>query len=248
MLFDRVVKYKLYDSMRIITVGRKTLMTINHNHHICIACGSDLNEGFSLCQSCGSYQSSWRNELRYWATVTGVFSIIAATIGFSISAWPDIRKALFWRNSLEILQFYESGGLSEISVFNTGDGPVWISELTYQAGGAFEQTIPIAKTVQAGKVLNEAPKNMNGGKGVCMSPVEVKKNNTADRIDHATMDEGSSVEYVTKRDPTFTKEGYYIPGKLNVRYRSLITNDWYTVNSDLFATVYVHYNCQTGAP
>jgi hypothetical protein len=224
-----------------VAAGREALMTTDKN--TCIACGSDLNEGVSICTTCGSYQSSWRNELRYWAAVAGVFSIVAATIGFSISAWPDIRKSLFWRDSLEVLQFHNSEGRSEISVFNTGDGPVWILELTYQAGDAFKQTMSVAKVVQADEVLDEVLFADETGEAVCSFPITVARDNTANEINGSITDEDTSVEYRTNPDPDLVEDGYGIPGMVNVRYLSLTTNDWYTATSDLTAIVSEHYDC-----
>jgi hypothetical protein len=40
----------------------------------CIACREPILPDATLCIYCKSDQSPWRNELRYWAAVAGIFS------------------------------------------------------------------------------------------------------------------------------------------------------------------------------
>jgi hypothetical protein len=209
----------------------------------CIACGGELNSGASLCQSCGSSQSFWRNELRYWAAVAGVFSIIAATIGYSINAGPEIRKTLFWNDNIEILRFSESDNETALSIVNTGDGPVWIEKLTYQAGGSFKQFIDVAKTIQVDDILSENLDPEKLGKAGCLSAFTVDKEHIADALDRAMGKGPSFVEFTTNPDPDLIEEGFGIPGTVTVRYLSLKTNDFHTAEKDLFAILFQYEDC-----
>ena len=216
-------------------------MTTNQKN--CIACGGEMNSGASLCQSCGSSQSFWRNELRYWAAVAGVFSIVAATIGYSINAGPEIRKTLFWNDSINILRFSESDNETALAIVNTGDGPVWIDKLSYQAGGSLETFMDVAKTIEVNGVLNENLEPGKLGKAGCLSAFTVDKNKVADKINRATDEESSFVQFTTNPDPDLIEEGLGIPGTVTVYYLSLKTNDFHTVEKDLFAIFFEYHDC-----
>ena len=234
---------KLFAWISIAVINRRNApMTTNQKN--CIACGGELKSGASLCQSCGSSQSFWRNELRYWAAVAGVFSIVAATIGYSINAGPEIRKTLFWNDSIKILRFSESEDETALSVVNTGDGPVWIEKLTYQAGGSFKQNIDVARTIEVNGVLNENLEPGKLGQAGCYSPFAVDKDHFAGRINKATKDDSSFVHFTTNPNSELIEEGYGIPGTVTVQYLSLKTNDFHTAKKDLFAILNEYYDCE----
>jgi hypothetical protein len=51
----------------------------------CIACQESILLNATLCTHCKSDQAAWRNELRYWAGVVGVFALIASGVAFTTS-------------------------------------------------------------------------------------------------------------------------------------------------------------------
>ena len=94
-----------------------------------IACGQEIAARAILCAECGSSQIRWRNELRYWGTVSTVVAVGITALGFLTSILPEVRKALFWRDRVEIAYFDSQDVLV---VTNQGDGPVFVS------GGIFQ--------------------------------------------------------------------------------------------------------------
>jgi hypothetical protein len=209
----------------------------------CIACGSELNKGAAVCHACASSQRFWRNELRYWATVAGVFSVIAAMIGYSINVAPEIRKTLLWQDNIEILQFSETGDGAKISIANIGDGPVWVEKLSFQAGGSFAQHLDVARTIQPGDVLNEDLYTVKSGAEVCFSAVQVEPEDTAEMLNDSFGSGDWTAEFVTNPDPELMDLGVGIPGSVSVRFLSLKTNSFQVEETDLYAVLFEHYDC-----
>jgi hypothetical protein len=42
----------------------------------CIACGSEMQLDAYLCPTCKEYQGKWRNELKYWAGIAALISLV----------------------------------------------------------------------------------------------------------------------------------------------------------------------------
>jgi hypothetical protein len=117
------------------------------NQAECIACKGALAPGASLCLHCGSFQSGWKNDLRYWATLVGLVAFISTAVAYLFSVGPEIRKTFAWEDRIKVLDVILPGF---IVVANTGDGNVFVQKLHwtgnvddfYSTG-----TIPINKTI-----------------------------------------------------------------------------------------------------
>lgn len=94
----------------------------------CIECKSEIPDGASLCSTCNSFQSRWKNWLKFWATVVGVFVVLAGLCTYILANIEVIRKTLFWNDKISVLSL-DSG--RHIAVSNAGDGDVFVSHLTY---------------------------------------------------------------------------------------------------------------------
>lgn len=105
------------------TAAKHKLRTNN-----CIACGSIITVSASLCPNCYSFQSPWKNDLKYGASVVAVFVVIASVLGWLISLAPDIRRAIIWKDDLKVLSLYSD---QEITLGNYGDGTIFVSRLVY---------------------------------------------------------------------------------------------------------------------
>src|SRR5262245_54019590 len=44
----------------------------------CIACGTAIAQNLTVCPTCKEYQSRWRNELKYWAAMAGLITLIGS--------------------------------------------------------------------------------------------------------------------------------------------------------------------------
>jgi hypothetical protein len=87
----------------------------------CIACQSLIEVEASLCHICGSYQTGWKNSLKYWGGVAGFIAIIVSLITYLWTAFP---KA-FFKDNVSILEFDNT----RITVSNEGYGKVFVSAI-----------------------------------------------------------------------------------------------------------------------
>lgn len=113
----------------------------------CIACRNGLEAGASLCSHCGSFQSAWKNHLRYWATLVGLVAFIFTAVAYLFSVGPEIRKTFAWEDRIKVLDVILPGF---IVVANTGDGNVFVQKLhwTGNIDNLYStDTIPINKAI-----------------------------------------------------------------------------------------------------
>ena len=135
------------------------MLTENHNHEsekvACIACKTSIAKGADLCVHCGSYQYSWMNTLKYISTVAGALAIAGALTVFAITKWPEVRKALFWKDSIRVLSYVPNGS---IVVANLGDGEVFFTDVSLSTALDSSTTISsltsIRRHLGAGKTIN----------------------------------------------------------------------------------------------
>ena len=95
----------------------------------CIACKSEIYAGANICPICKSYQSRWKNILYYCASIAGVITVIISLLTYVVANFPDVRKRLFWRDSVEVTAFHSN---SRIIIHNSGDGKVFVSHLAWR--------------------------------------------------------------------------------------------------------------------
>ena len=67
----------------------------NHPAHVCIACLKEIPRGAHVCTHCHNYQSDWRNEIRYWAGVAGIITLIASGLVFTADLGSKLWRRLF---------------------------------------------------------------------------------------------------------------------------------------------------------
>lgn len=61
----------------------------------CVACRESILTGATVCKVCKSDQAQWRNELKYWAGVVGVFTLVASGVAFTASVGFQLWQRLF---------------------------------------------------------------------------------------------------------------------------------------------------------
>jgi len=89
-----------------------------HERTCCVMCKSDIYAGAAMCPICKSYQSDWKRKLYYCATLAGLITVTFSLLTYMISTWPEIRKTLFWRDSVAITAFDSE---NRIVIYNAGD-------------------------------------------------------------------------------------------------------------------------------
>lgn len=122
----------------------------------CIECFSDIPATARLCVHCDSYQSRWKNRLRYLSTIAGIVTGIGAALVYIVTAAPEIRRALAWSDSVEVLHFTTRKG---VSILNVGDGAVFVSDISIIAKSAdgkplFARTFRVGKDIEREKFMS----------------------------------------------------------------------------------------------
>lgn len=117
----------------------------------CIACGEPIALSATLCRQCKSDQSSWRNELRYWASTAGIFALIASGATFTANLGTQIWQRLF-RSEISITNLDPFGATT---AWNLTNSPIYLRTINVNAVSPrndlvweVHQTIPANETVR----------------------------------------------------------------------------------------------------
>jgi hypothetical protein len=137
-----------------------------NNMKSCIACGSTIPEQAKICKECKNYQASWKNLLRFLASVVGVISLAAGVLTFVISSVPDVQKVIAWKDEIRFLTFATG---KPIAIANIGDGDVFVTHVNISgsrpSGSRFSSTERIGEFIEAGKLITVDQDSATSGIG-----------------------------------------------------------------------------------
>lgn len=119
---------------------------------ICKECGARLPRGGRKCTKCGAYLNPWKRRLQFLSAVAGGVALIGAAIAYTSGALPALRRRILWQTELRVVEFESTRVLT---VLNTGDGPVLISDVTLWIDQIGSISISIGKTVRKDETLRE---------------------------------------------------------------------------------------------
>lgn len=128
----------------------------------CIQCGTEIKTHVSICRFCNSFQEPWRNILRFWGNVVGVFAVVGAAVSFILTNWSEINKVFVTREAVELLGLQASfHGHVSIQLVNSGNTRLWIDTVLLQvkidhASSAFP--VRIAQVVLPQNILSHNKK------------------------------------------------------------------------------------------
>lgn len=97
---------------------------------LCYLCKLPIPVEATFCTNCDSQQQPWKNNLRYFATVSGAVALLFAGLTYVFTSIPEIRKQLFWKEKVEVLAYSDH---QPISLVNFGDGKVFVTSLYLEA-------------------------------------------------------------------------------------------------------------------
>lgn len=119
----------------------------------CVDCKSYIAHNAKKCIECGAFQSKLKNNLAYVAQVAGFLAIFSSALVYIINSAPEIRKALWWKDSIGVLSLNDR----KVVFSNTGDGDVFIETIEIARpmpdGDAATTTRPINKLILNGQIL-----------------------------------------------------------------------------------------------
>jgi predicted nucleic acid-binding Zn ribbon protein len=112
----------------------------------CIACGEPIFKDASLCKECSSNQKKWRNELKYWAAVAGVLTLVASGAAFTGSLGFQLWQRLFGTE----LAVSEIDPFGKTVVWNLTGDPIYLKTISVRSSAPVtDLTWDVDKTIAA---------------------------------------------------------------------------------------------------
>ena len=125
--------------------------SLKQSHSSCKACQSEINASADICPICKSYQSRWKRELYYIATMAGIITVAISLLTYVASTWPEIKKTFFWTDAVEVIAFHSK---KNIVIHNSGDGRVFVSHLLLRSSEfSYASTFRINKMIESKSFL-----------------------------------------------------------------------------------------------
>jgi predicted nucleic acid-binding Zn ribbon protein len=95
----------------------------------CVACGETIPVGAAMCGKCNEYQSTWRNELRYWAAIAGFLAVLGSgavyMVGVLKGGWDH-----YWPPDPLVLDF---DTFNDITIVNPSNQFLLVKHLLVRA-------------------------------------------------------------------------------------------------------------------
>jgi hypothetical protein len=101
----------------------------NQDTKKCLSCKDDLHIDAKLCANCKSFQSSWKNELKYWASITSLIVFVFTSIAVTTRFVNDLYNQWF-QPDLAISSINTSGPLA---LWNLTKTDIWLTTLKIQS-------------------------------------------------------------------------------------------------------------------
>jgi hypothetical protein len=97
---------------------------------MCRYCGSAIATQATICPTCRSYQSPWRNTVLFLAGVAGFFALIGSSAAFIWNQIDTAYRNVQWEDKVTVLYFSAKAHPDfEIVMSNVGSGTVFVSDL-----------------------------------------------------------------------------------------------------------------------
>lgn len=119
----------------------------------CIACGTPITVGASICSVCKSYQRSWRNLLQYTAGITTLFVV---SLSACVWSYQRTRMIFFYRDDIRVVA---CESLRSAVFVNRGDGDVFVTRLAMWMPGRTQDwvapTLDVNQPLAPGQFLKK---------------------------------------------------------------------------------------------
>ncbi len=107
-----------------LLVVRDALPTVMAEVPKCIGCDRQIGAAARICEKCGSYQHRWRNELKYWAGVGGLFTLIASGLLFTVTSTQKLYQ--LWFREDVVVSEYEP--FNKLTLWNVSEWDIWVTQ------------------------------------------------------------------------------------------------------------------------
>jgi hypothetical protein len=133
----------------------------------CISCRAEIIEGASICPTCKSYQSRWKNTLSYGATVASVIALVASAIAYVSSRFMDVLGE--YTTAEGVTGSYISHPPLNGLFVNTGKGEAFVTHITINSPFS-TNNIGMQLAVAPGKMAHVAAPEANSGSYLAVDP------------------------------------------------------------------------------
>lgn len=96
---------------------------------VCVECRQQIAPTAVMCPHCQSYQSRFRRGVVLIGQTLAVLSVVGSAVAYMFTAWPEVRKAIAWRDDLKLMRVSLYEGIDGI---NVGDGPVFVQQVEFE--------------------------------------------------------------------------------------------------------------------
>jgi hypothetical protein len=120
------------------------------NEKSCSYCGSQIPAGATVCSVCKYHQNRWRNNLLFAAGLAGLVGLFGSALTFTIGTSLQLYKSLKWTDRATVLKLRSVGLFTELVIANSGDGPIFITDVDVGYRGT-----KLATPMQKALAINE---------------------------------------------------------------------------------------------
>ena len=114
----------------------------------CVVCQKRIDDKATVCPYCTSFQRTWKNETKYYASITGLVVFSLAVAGFVFERMVDVYKWFTWEDGIAIVAL-ES--MNSAIFTNVGDGEIVFSAVILSSDDPdYTMIIPVNKEVERG--------------------------------------------------------------------------------------------------
>lgn len=100
----------------------------------CSYCGSEIPIRATVCPVCKYQQTRWRNNLLFVAGLAGLITLFVSGLAFTVDRLSLAYKNLVWQDRINVLQFHAVAQQFNYVIANSGDGPIFVSEIEISSG------------------------------------------------------------------------------------------------------------------
>jgi hypothetical protein len=167
----------------------------------CIACKEPIPEGANLCKVCKSDQAEWRNELKFWAGVAGIFTLVASGLAFTANLGFELWQRAFG-HEIAVTNIDPFG---KTVAWNLSRNPIYLKTISVQSTAPrndlvweVHKTIPANSSIEL-ELLEVAKASWYGlpGEKFGKAPAEYAK------VDQSVFEQLKRSELTDKYVPTF---------------------------------------------
>lgn len=120
---------------------------------ICSVCHKSIPGGALYCAECSHYQGKqkWRNELKFWGGLTGVATLIAASVAVLVGFYQSVSSRFFGYD-VYVVDFSTTDNLR---LFNPSGNSVIVTSFQFRsATHGIDFLLPIAAVIDPGKPMS----------------------------------------------------------------------------------------------